>query len=229
MNELVKSLKNFIVRDIIYIIGGTSVMLSFLYLFNKTSIITNPASKVTYLYIAGLAYVIGYCMQEAFSFLHIVTTANYLQPWFLLRWLYRCLVREKWVDIFPDITKGPQRRQEACSRLREADVTINEKASTDNSAFRERITALMMIGTTMGPCFLVSGTLLLIKAVEIDFSFCYCPISFTVKTCFDLRLSIVLLLTSLLLIILSWIKAMQLMKITEDLCNFYRRFREYDP
>jgi len=55
MNELVKALKNFIVRDIIYIIGGASVILSFLYLFKKIGIITKDTPAAIYLLIAGIA------------------------------------------------------------------------------------------------------------------------------------------------------------------------------
>lgn len=60
MNELVKALKNFIVRDIIYILGGASVIISFLYLFGKIDIIRKETPTVIFLFIAGIGYVIGY-------------------------------------------------------------------------------------------------------------------------------------------------------------------------
>lgn len=88
-----------------------------------------------------------------------------------------------------------------------------------------------MLSTTMGPCGLLSGILLLAKGIHIDSNFSYCPISFTINRCFDLKLAIAVILVSLLLIILGWIKALQLIKNTKDLYNFYitRRFHEYDP
>jgi len=75
----------------------------------------------------------------------------------------------------------------------------------------------MQVGTTIGPCSIVSGVLLLIKAIVINYN----P--------FNWALSIAVISVGILLIILGWIKAMQLMKNTEDHYNYYRRFREYDP
>lgn len=277
MNELVKALKNFIVRDIIYIIGGASVILSFLYLCCKIdtskqsiniTIIPESANVIFYIIGIGLAYVIGYCIQEVFSLLHVVTTANYFRPRFPLRWLYRCLVGENWEDVFsdPDIPDGRQHRQEVSKRLRKADITINEKTSQDNKTYRERLTSLMMIGTVLGPCALVSGLLLLWKALPTFsekfitsfenlpevifvtiavfvivivflkvFVFLIPPafmmlIVFSKKLPFDMVLALGLILISVCLIVLGWIKGLQLMKNTEDFYNFSRNrcFREYD-
>jgi len=168
MDELVRALKNFIVRDIIYIIGGASVILSFLYLFNRICIITDSDCTFVWLFAIGISYVIGYCLQESFSLLRFVTTANYFQPRFPLTWLYRRSQHEEWKGIFPDITNGPNCQEEIYKKMREADMEINEKASPDNKTFRERITYHMMIGTTIGPCAFVSGIILLIKAFILN-------------------------------------------------------------
>jgi len=212
MNELVKALKNFIVRDIIYIIGGASVIITFLYLFGKIDTIRKETPTVIYLFIAGISYVIGYCIQELFSFLHIVTTASYFKPCAVQKWLYHCLTLSKWKEIALNE-----------NQLDEAELLIQEKACTDTKADRERIISLMMVGTTMGPCTFVSGILLVIGAIAINLNFCCRPTRVTVNTCFDLKLGITFLLASLLLIILGWIKGMQLMKNTEQL---YNRLRE---
>lgn len=216
MNELFKALKNFIVRDIIYIIGGSSVILSFLYLSGKMCIITGEKSVFFYLFIAGISYVIGYCIQELFSLMHIVTTASYFDPWRILKKLYHCLTHRGWKDI--KLTDD---------ELDKANIVIQERAYQDIKADRERIISLMMVGTTIGPCGLISGILLLIKAVDTISNF---PFLTTVSN-LDLKLAIAVILISILLIILGWIKGLQLMKNTEGLYDFYknRKFREYDP
>ena len=210
MDELVRTLKNFIVRDIIYIIRGASVILSFLYLFNRICFITGSDSTFVWLFAIGISYVIGYCIQEFFSLIRFVTTANYFQPWRPIKWLYRLSQHEEWEGIFPDITDEQNPQQEISRKMSEADIKINEKASPDNKAFRERITSHMMIGTTIGPCGFVSGILLLIKA---------CILNRNCSREFNIWLTICVLLISILLILFGWIKGLQFMKNTEALYN----------
>ncbi|MFZ0034999.1 MAG: hypothetical protein WAK60_08450 [Sedimentisphaerales bacterium] len=178
MSKMAKSVRNFIVRDIAYIIGGISVILSFLYVWGKIdvskkainiTIIPESANIIFYIIGIGLAYAVGYCLQEIFSLLHIVKTADYFRPWFPLRWLYRCLMGERWEDIFPDIPKGWRRRWDVTKRLRRANITINEKASQDDKTHREWITSFIMVCTTLGPCALVSGLLLLWEGLPTFF------------------------------------------------------------
>ena len=170
MSKMAKSIRNFIVRDMTYIIGGISVILGFLYVWGKIdvskksiniTIVPESANIIFYIIGIGLAYAVGYCLQEIFSLLHIVKTADYFRPWFPLRWLYRCLMGERWEDIFPDIPKGRRRRWDVTKRLRRANITINEKASQDDKTHREWIASFIMVCTTLGPCALVSGMLLL--------------------------------------------------------------------
>lgn len=205
MNQLIKALKNFIIRDIIYIIGGASVILSFLYLLGKTNIISDPTSKVAYLYIAGISYVVGYCVQDTASWLGIVTTASHFTPCRIQKWFYRRFTHSPWQGI-------PLTRNE----LNQAELIIQERACADNKAGRERLISLLQVGTTIGPCGLVAGILLLIKTF----------IDANRASAFNIILAGSVLLTSALLIILAWIKTLQLIENTQDLYNFYRRFRE---
>ena len=161
MSKMAKSIRNFIVRDMTYIIGGISVILGFLYVWGKIdvskksiniTIVPESANIIFYIIGIGLAYAVGYCLQEIFSLLHIVKTADYFRPRFPLRWLYRCLEGERWEDIFPDIPKGRQRRWDVTKRLRRANITINEKASQDDKTHREWIASFIMVCTTLGPC-----------------------------------------------------------------------------
>ncbi|MFA5251717.1 MAG: hypothetical protein WC454_03925 [Phycisphaerae bacterium] len=279
MSKLVKSIRNFIVRDITYIIGGASVILSFLYVWGKIdvskktiniTIIPESANIVFYIIVIGMAYAVGYCFQEIFTLLHIVKTADYFRPRFPLRWLYRCLVGEKWEDIFPDIPKGRGRRWEVTKRLRQANIMINEKASPDDKIHREWMSSFIMVCTTLGPCAMVSGLLLLWKGIPIFFrnnldiyadlkpyigdspeiiflmvlafvtfmvltrlSVFLIPFAFVAlvmfskKITFDIALAISVILISMALITLGWIKGLELMKNTETL--YHRKLRDYIP
>lgn len=178
MSKMAKSIRNFIVRDMTYIIGGISVILGFLYVWGKIdvskksiniTIVPESANIIFYIIGIGLAYAVGYCLQEIFSLLHIVKTADYFRPWFPLRWLYRCLMGERWEDIFPDIPKGRQRRWDVTKRLRRANIIINEKASQDDKTHREWIASFIMVCTTLGPCALVTGLLLLWEGLPTFF------------------------------------------------------------
>jgi len=278
MSKLVKSIRNFIVRDITYIIGGASVILGFLYVWGKIdvskksiniNIIPESANIIFYIIGIGLAYAIGYCFQEIFSLLHIVRTADYFRPRFSLRWLYRCLIGEKWEDVFPDIQKGRRRRWDVTKRLRRANIIINEKASQDDKIHREWMASFIMICTTLGPCALITGLLLLWEAIPtffknnldiyavlkpylgdspemafliivvfimllilIRFSVFLIPFAFVAmvvfskRVSFDMALAASILLIGVALIILGWIKGLELMKNTELL---YHKIQDYIP
>lgn len=279
MSKLVKSIRNFVVRDITYIVGGCSVILSFLYVWGKIdvskktiniTIIPESANIAFYIIAIGMAYAVGYCFQEIFTLLHIVKTADYFRPRFPLRWLYRCLVGEKWEDVFPDIPKGRSRRWEVTKRLRQANIMINEKASEDDKIHREWMASFIMVCTTLGPCAMVTGLLLLWKDIPIFFRnnldiyanlkpyigdspeiiflmvlafvtlmvlirlsvflipFAFVAlIMFSKKITFDLALAISVVLISMALITLGWIKGLELMKNTETL--YHRKLRDYIP
>ncbi|MDD5064161.1 MAG: hypothetical protein PHQ35_05300 [Phycisphaerae bacterium] len=279
MSKLVKSIRNFVVRDITYIVGGLSVILSFLYVWGKIdiskkainiTIIPESANIIFYVIGFGLAYAVGYCFQEIFSLLHIVKTADYFRPRFPLRWLYRCLIGEKWEDVFPDIPKGRNRRWEVTKRLRRANIMINEKASPDDKIHREWMSSFIMVCTTLGPCAMVTGLLLLWKGIPTFFrnnldiyaavkpyignspelvflgvlafltvmiltrlSVFLIPFAFVAlvmyskKITFDIALALSVVLISMALITLGWIKGLELMKNTETL--YHRKLRDYIP
>lgn len=151
MDELAKAFKDFIARDLIFIIGGSSVVLAFLYLFDCF----HPYDRFPvpyYLIAAGIAYTIGYALQDFFCLTPLVKT-TYLYPTpsnCFVQCLYSRFLRGKpWAD-----TQGLD--------LDRADDWIKEKPH--QRAEYERIITLMQVGTTMGPCSLVSGVLVLLKS-----------------------------------------------------------------
>ena len=143
MNELVKALKNFIVRDIIYIIGGTFVILSFLHLwdqncilekFSKIEILQRTPSIILYVVGIALAYVIAYGIQEFFSFLGLTRTSLYFQdnPNRVTQFLYNRYMNRQWQPLQPFDED-------------QASVTINRGASKNNMADLERRTILLPV------------------------------------------------------------------------------------
>ncbi len=150
MDELAKAFKDFIARDLIFIIGGSSVVLAFLYLFDCFR--PYDAFPVPYYLIAaGIAYTVGYALQDFSCLIGFVTTArlHLKPPSCFVQCLYSRFLREEpWKN-----TKGLD--------LDRAADWIKEKPH--QRAEYERIITLMQVGTTMGPCSLVSGVLVLLK------------------------------------------------------------------
>lgn len=60
MDESLKALKDFIFRDILYILGGVSVILSILYAYDKMDVVCKDLSIFIVLYIVGISYVLGF-------------------------------------------------------------------------------------------------------------------------------------------------------------------------
>jgi hypothetical protein len=183
MGELVKAFKDFIARDLIFIIGGSSVILAFLYLFDCFHPY-DPFPVPYYLIAAGIAYTVGYALQDFSCLIGFVTTARLhtKQPNCFVQCLYSRFLRgEPWEN-----TKGLD--------LDRAADWIKEKPH--QRAEYERIITLMQVGTTMGPCSFVSEVLVLLK-------------SFSGAGDFNCVLGILALLFSVILILLGWLKAAQ--------------------
>jgi len=95
MVESLKALKDFIFRDILYILGGVSVILSILYAYDKMDVVCKDLSIFIVLYIVGISYVLGWLIQTTFSVFHIVTTSqNYRPKRWLIKLLFICFMRQ---------------------------------------------------------------------------------------------------------------------------------------
>ena len=146
MGELPRNVREFIVRDLIYVVGGGMVLTSFLYRFNRLP--DKDASVAFYLLGAGIAYVVGNALQDVFSIFRLVTTAPVLRlsrPW---RWLYRRFTSEDWKDI--DTIDRVQTHR-VIRKLRKED----ECYAVDY----ERVISGLILTATMAPCTLVSSLL----------------------------------------------------------------------
>lgn len=70
MPDLPENVREFIIRDLIYIIGGGMVIGSFLYRFDRLPGQDTPVAF--YVFGAGIAYVVGNALQEFFCIIGLV-------------------------------------------------------------------------------------------------------------------------------------------------------------
>ncbi len=191
MDELVKAVSRFLYRDALFILGGSSVILSILYLLDSLPQKEPPVP--VYLLGAGFAYVVGYMIQDSFSILRLVTTADYFKPNPFLEKVVGRFEFRKWETI--------EKFDRDAVRFE-----IDAHASADAKARDQRTVSLMQIGTTIGPCWLVSFAFLFLRAVRTG-------------TAFDWVLAIAVAISSALLILLGWLKAAQRMSHRHRLNN----------
>jgi hypothetical protein len=189
MNKLPEYLERFITRDINYLIGGGCVVASFLYSFGRL----NLGDWRPFLLAVGIAYVVGYAMQDLFGIFRVVSTMPNAKPWKSMKWVYRRFTYEDYKDWRP---------------IGGADVETIEAKSLEHfetyprAHFEyERIISLMQVGTTMGPCCIVSGAILLANFIvsTVDGAF----------STFDVILTVATVALGFGFCILGWLKNMQ--------------------
>lgn len=185
MSELINALRQFLLRDIIFILGGSSVILSVFYSFHPSGIPDIPTPY--YFLAAGVAYGVGYAVQDLSCILGLVTTAHYFEPCKLVKWLYYRYERSKW--------QQPTRFDPHTIW-----IMIEQCASEETKGRLERIVVLKMMGTTMGPCAIFSAVLLFVRWYRGKY-----PEAAT----FDLTLAIFAFVLGLGLVCLAWLKAAQ--------------------
>ena len=190
MSELIKIFKDFISRDIIYIFGGSSVIISFMYYYNQLNI--SNLSTFEYVFLCAFGYVIGFIIQETLSMVGIITTAHF-KPGKIVKYFYRLFTKSEWEDII------------GLDQV-EKQLAFYEKAPERIITQIERIITLKHIGTTIGSSFLVSSVILLFKFIET-------------KSNYDLTIFISVLTFSILLIIQSWIKGAQQIKYMSEVVD----------
>lgn len=197
MDELIKSLRYFITRDFIYMVGGASVIASFLYRFDRLPSEKTHAAML--IFAAAISYVLGHAIQDISAvLLPFMTTQEqvYLKTEVegvtkninkRAKRLYEKFTRRKWEDVEKKVYDDMLR----CFR----EFSENEKYKIKWVEYQRLIT-LQMLGTTMSPCAFLSGILVLTKWL-------------TSHTGFDITLGVVSIILSLGLLCLGWIKGAQ--------------------
>lgn len=162
-NELIKALGRFLTRDIVFILGGTSIILTFLYTIQSD---TPPPFYRSFLsaiheandwtrigiilWIVGIAWALGFATQEFFGLLHISSPhfpRTYGRP---ERFLFERLTYIKWRDEIPQPL--PASRMQILGHV--SDNQLDDL---------ERIVTLKMVGTTIGPSGLVCAATLALR------------------------------------------------------------------
>lgn len=188
-SELVKLIGKFFARDFLYILGGSTIIFSMIYLNEKA-----PSKFETYqlIGILSVGYVVGYANQQFYSILRITTTAPRIKP--PNKFIKKLFKRFTYDDFRDEIVEKVGRRSffKVVSQL-------NEKSASE----LERIINLKHIGTTTGPNWMTT-------------SFIWAYFLFKDFSYFNLSIFVFLLSTSLILIFLGWIMTLLQMDFISD-------------
>jgi hypothetical protein len=235
-------LGRFVRRDLGYILGGVSVVVSFLYLCDLLKCIDKDNTPII-LFIIGIGYAIGYVIPEFFSIIGLATSADYfeLNPDRLkcsdhgLKVDRKC---GKWVKWFCNIPCQLRRARawivRCIYRLQtqkswpeidwfdqfERQIEINDLVHMglipETSIERhERIVVFMLFGNTMGSCFIVSGVLIAVHAIIHEPPYDY-----------DWPLAIAGFFLGAILLCLGWVKAAQNTEFIAKLYSFAKSKKE---
>lgn len=180
--ELIRAFRHFITRDIMYLVGGASVVITLLHVSWQP--LTKDYPTAIWLWAAGVAYGVGYAIQEVLSFFPILTTAPVLQPNWLVKWLYQRFTRAEWHDVAPSTWQTKRKMFEKKAHERTYDQY-------------QRTIGLKQIGSTLGANWLVCGIILVIYATTNN------------NALFDWVLAFAALVLSVGLIVMAWVKGAQ--------------------
>lgn len=196
--------KNFIYRDVAFILGGSIVLASVAYCFD----LWNPNNALRELPIpyvilfAAFAYVVGYAVQDIGGVIGVSNTAVFLIPCFLDKYLYKRFTRMDWADV-------------DFGNSLEFEIDMGRRNIPPRTLQAlERIVSLKVIGMCIGACLLVSALFVLLhRPVQwlllSGMSFGWPEIGLTKFFSFDVVLSLVCFVFGVALIFLGRLKAMQ--------------------
>jgi len=187
MEEFFKALRHFLTRDIVFMIGGGSVVGIFLRHFHQVP--SADSHIVLFLLLGGISYAVGYALQDGFSITHLTTTTKPRRLCWIARAAYERFTREKWKDIPDSVEFDTARRY------------IYEDNEHEQARYQRLIT-LRQVGGTLGPCALVSSALFFWTWLDT-------------RASFDLAGAVAALVLSIIFSILSWIKAAEHAKMLE--------------
>jgi hypothetical protein len=156
MSDHFKALEKFLFRDLSFLLGGSVVIGSGLYAFQRLP--EEGFSTFKYFLGLGVAYAVGYSVQEFFTLAHVVRTRARESPNTLGRLLYRLYERHPinpWMPEQYDVARD----------------WLYENAPQMFRDAHERTQSLKQVGTTLGPCFIVSSYILLGKSAQAGMSF----------------------------------------------------------
>jgi hypothetical protein len=187
MDELLKMIKHFITRDVAYLIGGSSILLAFSYSFGVDWRAELPLPL--YLVFTGIAYVLGWAVQDLAGVIRIARTVPPRKLYFPITLAYKLFTGLEWKNI------------ETKDDLMQVTLRLSDE---QDKIQHQRIATLKHVGTTMGPSCLISAVCLLHAQ----------PASSSVR--FDGILFWATLALAAAFLLLGWIKAAQESKFLEQ-------------
>jgi len=191
MNDVVKSIGKYFARDFLYFLGGTCVIVCFLYL--KGIVPRREFKNYELFFIVSIGYVVGYLNQEFGSIIHITTTQRPKEK--------ICLIY-KW--IFKRFT-GRDFDESILKRTEQINFHDVPRESKRYDEF-QRIIFHKQVGTTMSSNLLICSIILMLKF--------YFPIHFK-RDELTLPLLIACIFMSIVLIAVAWIKLLQQAELIE--------------
>jgi hypothetical protein len=201
MNDLVSLFRNFIYRDLAFILGGSIVLLTILYAFQiylGTSFDGLPGQPYFLFLFTVLAYVVGYAVQDFGAVLlpWLIFTGYVLQPHSFWQRPYRRFTGSaSWRPLtFASAPSGALQFAMHMDRLNIPEATLRDL---------DRILSLKVISMCVGGCSILSAFIFFVTWAYNRFA------------SIDWIPAILLLTLGLALICLGWLKALQQMQFYE--------------
>ena len=181
MGDIFKAFEKFLFRDVSFLLGGSVVLASIMYVFDKLPTADLPTFKM--FIAAGVAYAVSYCLQDFLTMLRVVRTKAGLPPEWPGTLLYRSFDRRAAVSFEANEYDSAKRwlYEHAPQRFRDD---------------HERIESLKQVGTSLGPCFILAGII----------RFFHEPVAVPP---FEIAVSIALFVLGIGLWLLGWLKVTQ--------------------
>lgn len=143
MSELIRIVKYFITRDIVYLIGGSILMTSMFYAAGQVSKICNIGNAMLFV-LAGLSYIIAVVLTDQAGALGIVSVS------------IECTPKKKMIDRFEKFTNRPWK--EITKDQKEEFEKRKDNLKDDEFRWQlERTVTLQMIGATCSPCVFLAA------------------------------------------------------------------------
>jgi hypothetical protein len=153
MNDLVRAIREFLYRDLAFLLGGTLVIASIAYSLRHwlpdllPSDLRNPPTWSLFVF-SAMAFVVGYAVQDIGGVIGITFTGYVANPKWICRWLYSRFVGASWMETN---VPGNDRFQ--------FEVLIGRLDLPQPIARNlERILSLKVIGMCVGSCSLLSSS-----------------------------------------------------------------------
>lgn len=201
MKDFASALETLIMRDVMYIIGGATVILSSLLLVGTVhnisylKIVVQIKGFILFIGI-GIAYAVGYIVQELSHFFRFTTVHAWTQPKRIMRCVFNFYIREK-VEFGPPVIDDPF--EFAMDIYKTPEKKLPDKAI----AYIQRYINMKHVGITLGTNFFVSTILLV-------FQWCIAG-----RLCQGLVLPIVSAILSMALLMFGRIKGLEQFKYME--------------